>query len=240
MFIGYPFSGHSLIGSLLDAHPEAIIAHELDTLGLIQAGFSKRQIFYLLLHNSRNFASAGRTWMDYSYAVPNQWQGRFTRLRIIGDKKGSASTKRLHYNPDLLQLLRDTIDVRIKFIHVLRNPYDNISTVSLRRRWDLRQSIEYYFSLCKTVAEIKKKIEPRDLLDVRHESVIEDPKSFLRQLCSFLGLEASKDYLQDCAGIVFKSPHKSRHDVEWNPELINFVKDKIEKVSFLSGYSYET
>ena len=32
IFIGYPRSGHSLLGSLLDAHPEMVIAHELDVL----------------------------------------------------------------------------------------------------------------------------------------------------------------------------------------------------------------
>jgi phage terminase large subunit-like protein len=32
IFIGYPRSGHSLVGSLLNAHPEVIISHELDVL----------------------------------------------------------------------------------------------------------------------------------------------------------------------------------------------------------------
>src|SRR6056297_1246638 len=37
-FVGFPRSGHSLIGSVLDAHPHAIISHELDTMGLIKKG----------------------------------------------------------------------------------------------------------------------------------------------------------------------------------------------------------
>ena len=44
MFIGYPRSGSTLIGSLLDAHPNIIIAHELDVFRYIRAGFNKRQI----------------------------------------------------------------------------------------------------------------------------------------------------------------------------------------------------
>jgi len=32
LFVGYPRSGHSLVGSLIDAHPHAIIAHEVKTL----------------------------------------------------------------------------------------------------------------------------------------------------------------------------------------------------------------
>ena len=49
MFLGYPRSGHSLVGSLIDAHQEAIIAHELDALLFLQNGFSKFQLFYLIL-----------------------------------------------------------------------------------------------------------------------------------------------------------------------------------------------
>src|SRR6185503_2841686 len=43
-FIGYPRSGHTLIGSLLYAHPNAIIADELDALRFLQAGFSRNQV----------------------------------------------------------------------------------------------------------------------------------------------------------------------------------------------------
>ncbi|KAJ7371717.1 hypothetical protein OS493_023052 [Desmophyllum pertusum] len=32
MFIGYPRSRHSLVGAILDAHPEIIIPHEYDVL----------------------------------------------------------------------------------------------------------------------------------------------------------------------------------------------------------------
>ncbi|MDP9138749.1 MAG: hypothetical protein M3N38_11330, partial [Pseudomonadota bacterium] len=46
-FIGYPRSGHSIMGSLLDAHPNIIIAHELDALRFLKAGFSERQLYFL-------------------------------------------------------------------------------------------------------------------------------------------------------------------------------------------------
>jgi hypothetical protein len=39
MFIGYLRSGHSLIASLLDAHPNAIATHELDALKFVGARF---------------------------------------------------------------------------------------------------------------------------------------------------------------------------------------------------------
>ena len=38
LFAGFPRSGHSVVGALTDAHPQAEIAHELDAVGLIEAG----------------------------------------------------------------------------------------------------------------------------------------------------------------------------------------------------------
>jgi len=243
MFIGYPRSGHTLIGSLLDAHPNMIIAHELDALKYLSAGFSRRQIYYLLLNNSQAFTKAGREWTGYSYRVPNQWQGRFKKLQVIGDKKGGGSALRLHSNPEFLQRLRDTFG-KVKFIHVLRNPYDSINPGSRRRqkpkKRDIRNRIERYFSRYEGVAEIKEKIKSTDIFEFRIESFIDNPKSILKELCHFLGTDASSGYLNDCASIVFKSPRKGRYDTQqWSSELIELVKKNIDQIPFLYGYSYE-
>src|SRR5687767_7508658 len=45
-FVGYPRSGHSLVGSLLDAHPDMAIAHEMDALRFVR-GYSRNQLFHL-------------------------------------------------------------------------------------------------------------------------------------------------------------------------------------------------
>ncbi len=44
-FIGYPRSGHTLIGSLLDAHPEMVIAHELKAFAELEKGIQPAKIF---------------------------------------------------------------------------------------------------------------------------------------------------------------------------------------------------
>ena len=244
MFIGYPRSGHSLVGSLLDAHPHMVFAHELDALKYIRSGFSKDQIYYLILENSRNFTSSGRRWRGYSYEVPNQWQGKFKKLRIIGDKKGGRSTRRFGADPTLLEALRGTIDSDLKFIHVIRNPYDNISRIFIRGRVKyggvLAHSIPSYFELSDTILNFKKGMKDKEMLDVRLETLIQDPTECLRKICVFLGVDASGDYLDDCASIVFKTPKKSRDDVEWDPESIDEVKRRMKAYPFLKGYSFES
>ena len=240
MFIGYPRSGHSLVGSLLDAHPEIIIAHELNALRLFAKGFSARQIYYFLLQSSRRHAAAGRKETKYSYQVFNQWQGKFKKLKVIGDKKGSGSNKIIRKNPEILDILRDRVNIPVKFIHVIRNPYDNITTMMLKNQKDLEYSIDSYFRKCKTVADFKQKVKPNNICEFKHEALIENPQVILNQLCIFLGVEATQDYLDDCASIIFKSPNKSRFNFKWTQESIKLVAKKIELFDFLQGYSYET
>lgn len=216
MFIGYPRSDHSLIGALLDAHPNMIFAHELDALKFVYARYTKKQIYYLLLETSRLNAERGRKSGQYSYEVPNQWQGDFNTLQVIGDKKGGGSTLRLRAFPRLLDRLRKTIGPGIKFIHVVRNPFDNISTMSRKTKWlkSLTDSIDHYFSLCETIMDIKKQLKEDELFELRHELFLENPKAHLKDLCYFLGVGAPDDYLNDCSGIVYESPHKSRNQSE--------------------------
>lgn len=244
MFIGYPRSGHSLVGSLLDAHPEAIIAHELDALRLVRWGFGRRQLYALLLENSREFARAGRDWSGYAYEVPDQWQGRFERLRVIGDKRGGGSTMRLASDPGLLERLHKVVGEGIRYVHVVRNPYDNVATMYRRAlardpSATLRSSVDNYLLRCETNARLKQRLGEGGILDVYHESVIDDPKASLRALCGFLDLEAGEDYLEDCASIVFDSPNKSRHAIEWDEGSLSAVRAATARFRFLKGYSYD-
>ena len=239
MFVGYPRTGHSLIGSLLDAHPRIVIAHELDSLKLFQRGFSRRQVFHLLLENSRKMAAAGRNHSGYSYEVPNQWQGRIEKLQVLGDKKGATSAMRFYLDRGLLDFVKSKIANDLKFVHVIRNPYDVLATMSRRSpRKMLDTHIDVFFQLCSSIERLKKQIQPTQIYDVRLESFIDDPKSHLGNLCSFIGVKAEPRYLDDCASIVFKSPKKSRFDIGWDLESIAKVRERMEAFSFLSGYAY--
>jgi Sulfotransferase family len=245
MFVGYARSGHSIIGALLDAHPNVILPDEVDVLRYISAGFSRDQIYHILLARSQRQANKGRTKAGrngkrYSYFVPSQWQGRFNTLQVIGDSKAGISTQRLAQNPEMLQYLQHMMKgIETKFIFAIRNPYDNISTMSIRGGRSLDHVIERYFANCATIVDIRKRIDSADMFVVKHEEFLDRPEAWLNDICRFLGVEASDDYLQACAGILYKSPAKSRHSVEWSPEQIDAVRRKIDKFDFLEGYAYD-
>lgn len=63
MFLGYARSGHSLLGSLLDAHPDVVIAHELDALRYLRGAFGRAQVYSLILQNARRFADGGDVFL---------------------------------------------------------------------------------------------------------------------------------------------------------------------------------
>jgi hypothetical protein len=237
MFIGYPRSGHTLVGFLLDAHPNVIVASQTSALRYFRHGFGARQTFHVLMENSRQVAQTGREQRRYSYDVPNQWQGRFDKLKVIGESTGLT---RLRRNPSLLKSLRAKLkNVDLKLIHVIRNPYDNISTMKLRSGESLPDAIKRYFSMCEIVERLKAQVTPGAVYDFRHEALINNPRNTLKDLCGFLSLSAGEDYYTDCASIIFKSSHKTRTDVEWNQELINSVKQQLDKSPFLAGYRYD-
>lgn len=238
-FIGYPRSGHSIIGSLLDAHPEVIIAHELDTLKFVQAGFSAGQIFWLLRENSRICAAHGRRWGPYSYGVPGHWQGRHQTLRVIGDNKGGRTTRAIAQDWSLLERLLTTIPLRHRFLHVVRNPFDNIATLTLRQTKDLGQAIELYFGLCRTNYALRQHLGAAAVLDIHHEEFIRRPQEELARICSFLGIAPGPDYLAACASIVYQRPHQSRHGIDWPPALQAAVTEEMKNFAFLSRYAFD-
>ena len=248
MFIGYPRSSHSLIGSLLDAHPDAIIAHEQDVLKYIKYRFKRNQIFQLLVKNSQDFTLDGRTWTGYSYAVSDQYQGTYRILKVIGDKKGANSTRRISRNPKMLQRLRQTIGLPVHMIHVLRNPYDNISTMAFRNNGSktekvteevLRGEMDNYFNLVRTVSDVRKSLGDECTIDIRIEDFMSDPRGNLEKICFFLELDPEKKYLDDCAGIVFQKAQKTRKDFPWSDRLIAEVKARMDKYEFMTGYGFD-
>lgn len=241
LFIGHPRSGHSLIAALLDAHPNALFSDELDTLKFFNNGFSKEQIYYLILENSRLNAKNTRQIGGYSYRVSNQCQGQANNLKVIGDKHGPATTVRLYSNPKLIDSLERKVGIPVKYIHVIRNPYDNIKTIARKDfgGLELQTAIELYFLLCKASDEIRKRINNDDILEVRHEVLIDNPLKILREICDFLSIDTPSNYLEDCAHLVYKSPHKSRYELQWTPKLVDLVRKNIDNYPFLSNYCYE-
>lgn len=244
-FIGHNKSGTSMLGALLDAHPNVILADEVDALNLVSHGFNRRQLFHILLRASRRERLKGRVTGRrigaYSWLVPGQWQGRSEQLRVVGDSTSGTTTRRFGRDPALLQRLERSMGpVNVRLILVIRNPFDPISIIMVRGKRSFENAIEHYFSNCEIVARLRQELDDTQLTAVRYEQFIHAPADHLTSLCRFLGTEAGADYLAACTRILRPLPDTSRHLVPWTDHWIQIVEDRIQQFDFLQGYTFDS
>jgi hypothetical protein len=245
LFIGYPRSGHSLVGSLLDAHPDVAIANEVNVLRLLaEGGVTRGELIETLLMTSEEDASRslGRRATGYSYAIPDQWQGQVRRLRVLGAKAGEKTTVRLGRDPRELTRLRRLMRSRVRILHVTRNPFDMVARMALiRKAGRPERTIGSATKFVGRLARMNARIigDTRGtVLTVRQESLIADPLEKLREMCAFLGIEPDQGWLDACEGILFEKPRRSRDLIEWTDEERAAVEQVIAKYDFFQGYSW--
>jgi len=125
----------------------------------------------------------------------------------------------------------------VRFVHVVRNPYDNIATMMLRGGRPFDSAFAQYAANCESIVPLAERIGSQHLLRVRHEGLVADPRGTLTQLCRFLGVEADEPYLAAASARVYRSPAHSRTEVEWSTEDDRRVRELIGRFEFLSGYA---
>ena len=235
LFVGYPRSGHSLVGSLLDAHPNVVLAHEFNTLKLHRQGLDVGELCALLQVNSAMFARMGRAWTGYSYEVPGQQQGTAEVLNVLGDKKGAGTTRQLRKHPQALAKLESALGVPVTLLHVMRHPLDNIAAWAQRQDMPLADACDSYFALVETVAAVRD-ARGEQVVDVYLESLIAEPAAELRRVCRRLGCGIRDTHLEACAAVVFRAPRQSRRRLEWPVGLRDRVLRRAAGYGFLRPY----
>ena len=101
LFVGWSRSGTSLVGSIINAHPQALVAHEADVLTLVHDGASKQDVVQAILDADASFARLGRRWNGYDYSIPGAADASGS-VRVIGDKKAASTSEVLTIDPGAL------------------------------------------------------------------------------------------------------------------------------------------
>ena len=248
-FMGYPRTGHTLIAAIVDAHPQCCIADEWDILFHLNQGYNRFMLYAGLANSSARFRKHGNKRSGHNYSVENMWQGRYSNLQIIGDKSPGRTFKILEKNPDMLVQLSKTIDLPVKCLHILRNPFDAIASMIIRhaRKFNIEdyEKIPYqdlterFFSKVETNNRI---IDSGrfDIHAIYHEDFLEQPAFHLDKLLHFFNLESTPEYIAACCKIVHKTPDKTRYQVPWNKNEIDLISENIRKYDFLKRYTFES
>ena len=266
IMIGYNRAGSTLIGACLNAHPEVVVSNERYVLGDLLAprrlprwGSRGRFVRLILEHDKKQPGT--RPPNGYAYAVANQWQGRHTRLRVVGDKSSVESTRYLYERPDMLSTLRTRFVAPLRILLILRNPYDVIAAwhlhtlkkrnaIAFHSRRDFnpkpaerpcvgKEALLWFETLSVRLRGVLPLFPESDILPVRHEDFVAAPKERLRAIVAFYGLDCTDDYLQSCASIIFPSPHQTRRKVRWTDAQKANVAQAIGKYPWLEGYAFD-
>jgi len=248
LFIGHGRSGSTLVGALLNAHRSIVLANELNTLRCIRRRMPRERLFNHIRSTSISQARHGSAGGGgYRYAVPGQWQGKHDRISVIGDRKAGTTAIQLFREPELLKQLQTSVKVPLKFICVVRNPFDSITTTfkkTFRRPNEpaeshLSRQIDAYFDRWAAVTHVHEQLGDDHVAFVRHEDMVMDTASQLAALCRFLEIEADSEYLTACASIVKRKPSITRDTVEWAPDLVAAVRAGQAGIPWLDDYDFD-
>ena len=240
IFIGYPRSGHSMIGSILSQHPMCVVSHELDVLRWFSWGFPVWLCERLVVLRDKQFSDLGRQWTGYNYKIRG---GTYTSptglIKVIGDKRGGGTSERLVKNDSILAEFRSRIlPRRLKLLHVVRNPFDNIATMAKKTRiraYTLEQAIERYFKLASKNQEIIDS-GMYDIITIYLEDFVSDPRGSCAALSEFLDVPFAESFHKAIEDMAFDSPRQTRDSVGWSKEESEAVMVKIKSIKFLNRY----
>jgi hypothetical protein len=157
LFVGHPRSSHSLVGFILDSHPNMLVANEVDLIQRMRsrtnplwadnclasnapdvcADRTTAGLYRALLERSLQYAASAGAHHDYDYTMHGQ--GTWTDLRVIGDKKGGATAAYLARDFERtladFRLIESATGLPLRIVRVVRNPFDNIATLVRRQHF---------------------------------------------------------------------------------------------------------
>lgn len=229
-FCGYPRSGHTLVAAILNANPNCMISNQLNVFNN-----DKVDMNYI-----RSYSLITGTWKSTTQVphVPKQ------EITVIGDKTGHRTVEILNSMPQRLGMIKSQIGVPIKWIHVVRNPFDNLATwakLNYENKKQRSQSnhlnnvIEKYIKLNETISRLKKS---EDVLTVRHEYVITRMHNTLEEMANFLEISFDPIWRDNVRNTVWKKPRLTRRQVPWTQKQKGTVHDIIAQYDWLKGYDF--
>ena len=274
IFVGYARSGHSIIGSLMDAHPNMVIAHQYMLFSQWitkdihdKLNGNRHYLFNDLYQESyrascdpSGLRSENGDFKGYTLFVNNSWQGQFKDLKVIGDKSGGKVGMLYSHNSSQTQNsyreIMTTVEIPIYSLHVVRNPFDVISTTLLYnvkdengRKYEptegskyndtnrLERVIHKFLRLAEVVRDMISTCK-LTVLEIHSEDFITQPQESMKRICDFLGVECSPWYLQMCQDKVFPSVSRTRDKVEWSEEQKARVQTILNSFPYFKGYNF--
>jgi hypothetical protein len=236
IFVGNARSGTTLVRTLLDLHPQVVMANEVNLLRRLSEHEDWHSVLGRISRSAEAFRRKPR-WEGYDYrtvAAPSVSGG--LPITVIGDKKAGATTRLLMEDILLLERLIVWSPVQVNFIHCVRNPLDVITTKALRNGQSLSWNIERYFEIEQTAAYLREHLGPSRVQSVYHEELIDTPRRTLTKLLQSLSLPTLEEHLSSCESLMSPRPRRTRQLLSWSAAELQEAHRRTERCRHLWLY----
>jgi len=258
MFIGFGRSGHSIVGQIVNAHPNALIADEANIFEDLGTEPTLNETLSYLIARDRAFALR---WYNKdsplhrgdplrrllkprgrrrNFHFKGLSQGFVKLPSVIGNSKAGYTTRHVAEDPELIPRFEKAAGLPMKFVSLVRNPYDMVAS-GMRRRGasfdEICSGFEHMASMLQTSLE---NLSEYPVLHLRQEDLLTDSDAEIGRLFSFLELPTSSEFKNIVRERLFTDTDRSRQKV---PEVLQNRKRidaLIESYDFFNGYTIES
>jgi hypothetical protein len=240
-FIGYPHSMHRIASAILNANPNVHCSNRLDILNNFNMSDSKMKLFSSIQEHSLDQDN----WKDIIQInhVPKN------EITVIGDDSTYRNTLSISNNPRILGQFKQYIVIPIKFIHVVRNPFDSIASwarieyisksgkgIETTQEKEINIVINEFKKLNETISRLKIS---ENILTINFEYLITRMHNTLEEMSKFLDIEFHPFWRDNIRNGMPKKPTITRKQVNWNTYQLLEVQKIIDSYEFLKGYNYD-
>ena len=229
-------SGTTLLRLLVGNHPDILGMGEFEE-AVSQAtisGWPDIRDFHRYLRNDRAF-------QDHGYAIDESLNYEelvksFLAQAFFREPKPIVSAS-IHSNFNLLPKLWPNA----RYIHLLRDPRD-VARSCIGMGWvgNVWHGSEYWIEPEQRWDDLCRKVNGTNRLEVRYESLVEDPEACLKKICDFLKVEYTDEMLNIDKISTYSRPSASFRE-QWRTKLteedIQLVEVRCHNLMKSRGYA---
>jgi len=239
LIVGNARSGSTILGAVLDAHPEVVVGNETKESASFWRGLDGEAIRHGILANAEEQAVAGRMSSGYKYQLGAAPSAK-TNIRVLGDKIWNPATLLLHGNHGLIPSLEERVGAPIVVISAVRDIFDTVTTMHRRSGASIADRLRWFAAHCEAVAAIGERLPPDRFMHVHHEDLVLQPEDEIRKCCRLLGIDYEEGHVAEVKKLLFKQPNRTRYQVSWSAQEISAAKSIIDRFPWLSRYLERT
>lgn len=240
LVIGHVKSGGSLLGAMLDAHPEIVMGDEVDLARLMRAKIPAEAMLAEFARSARREEMKGRVTArrlgGYSLAIGGWSQGSSVRPLVVGNSRAGPTTRYLADVPGALSAVIDVFgERRLVFLHVIRRPEDSVAAMVLRSGRDIIEAARDYARQCQRLATLHAQLG-ESVHPIHYESLLEECHGTLEGVLDFLDVIPPDGFLAACSDLLDHGLVPESDRVTWNTASLRIIEETVHGFEFLSPY----